>query len=85
MKVLVNITEITTKLVEVEVPAGMDTDTALEWARDKVEADYCDEKIDMTVDVDCNVQYDIVGQQPTDTVDVPPEVQPPEVIHSVVD
>lgn len=63
MTVLVNITEITAKLVEVEVPGGMDTETAVEWARDKVEQDYCDDKIDMTVDVDCDVQYDIVGQQ----------------------
>lgn len=62
MNVLVNVVEITTKLVEVEVPGGMDTETALEWARDKVEADYCNDEIDMTVDVDCDVQYDIVGQ-----------------------
>ena len=42
----------------------------------------------MTVDVDCDVQYDIVGYQSTDTtavIDVPPEVQPPEDYCSVVD
>ena len=77
MKVLINVTEITTKLVEVEVPGGMDTETALEWARDKVEADYCNDEIDMTVDVDCDVQYDII--------DVPSDIQPPEDYCSVVD
>ena len=63
MKVLVNITEITTKLVEVEVPGGMDTETACEWARDKVEADYYDEKIDMTVDIDGRTDFDVLDPQ----------------------
>jgi hypothetical protein len=69
MKVLVNIIEITTKLVEVEVPSGMDTETAVEWARDKVEADYYDEKIDMTVDIDSCTDFEVI--------DVPPEGQAP--------
>ena len=60
MKVLVNITEITTKLIEVEVPGGMDTETAAEWARNKVETDYYDEKIDMTVDIDGRTDFDVI-------------------------
>lgn len=60
MKVLVNITEITTKLIEVEVPGGMDTETAVEWARNKVETDYYDEKIDMTVDIDGRTDFDVI-------------------------
>ena len=67
MKVLINITEITTKLIEVEVPGGMDTETGLEWARDKVEQDYFDGEIDMTVDIDSQTEFDILN--PSDNAD----------------
>lgn len=60
MKVLINITEIWSKLVEVEVPGGMDTETGVEWARDKVEQDYYDGKIDMTVDIDGRTDFDVL-------------------------
>jgi hypothetical protein len=60
MKVLVNITEVISKLIEVEVPGGMDTDSALEWARNKVEQDYYGEKIDMTVDIDGRTDFEIM-------------------------
>ena len=60
MKVLVNVTEIWSKLVEVEVPGGMDTETGVEWARDKVEQDYLDGKIDMTVDIDGRTDFDVL-------------------------
>ena len=60
MKVLINITEIWCKLVEVEVPGGMDTETGVEWARNKVEQDYYDGKIDMTVDIDGRTDFDVL-------------------------
>lgn len=60
MKVLINITEIRSKLIEVEVPGGMDTETGIEWARDKVEQDYYDEKIDMTIDIDSQTDFEVV-------------------------
>lgn len=55
MKRLVNITETITKLVEVEA------DTA-EEAKDIVEQLWSTEspKCDMTVDVDCNIEFDDV-------------------------
>lgn len=61
MKVLINITEIRTKLIEVEVPGGMDTETGIEWARNKVEQDYYDEKIDMTIDIDGQTDFEVVN------------------------
>lgn len=60
--VLVNITEITTKLVEVAVPEELDEQAAHERAKRDVEIDYCNGKIDMTVDIDHNVEYDIVNE-----------------------
>lgn len=60
MKVLINITEIWSKLIEVEVPGGMDTETGVEWARDKVEQDYYDGNIDMTVDIDGRTDFDVL-------------------------
>jgi hypothetical protein len=60
MKVLINITELWSKLIEVEVPGGMDTETGVEWARNKVEQDYYDGNIDMTVDIDGRTDFDVL-------------------------
>lgn len=61
--VMVNITDITTRLVEVAVPDELDEQAAADWARRDVETDYCNGKIDMTVAVDSIVEYDVVDNR----------------------